>query len=149
MRNELDLFDKKLKELFDLNKKGPLPESQIELDNVYNKLGNYLNYENELFDLIQNSCHFDIDFLKMKNGELPTINDLLNKSIEWSCNCGDKNNKKGKIICNSCSKYRSLETYKNIIFNPMLVTNAEKKELHMRRRHEKKVFQTLMKKIIN
>ena len=166
LRNELDLFDKKLKELLDLNKKGPLPESQIELDNVYNKLGNYLNYENELylftinihikedikgslFDLIQNSCHFDIDFLKMKNGELPTINDLLNKSIEWSCNCGDKNNKKGKIICNSCSKYRSLETYKNIIFNPMLVTNAEKKELHMRRRHEKKVFQTLMKKIIN
>ena len=166
LRNELDLFNKKLKELLDLNKKGPVPESQIELDNVYNKLGNYLNYENELylftinikikdeakeslFDLIQNSCHFDIDFLKMKNGELPKINDLLNKSIKWPCNCGDKNNKQGKIICNSCSKYRSLETYKNIIFNPMLVTKAEKKELQMRRKHEKKVFQALMKKIKN
>ena len=166
LRKELDLFDKKLKELLDINKKGPLPESQIELDNVYNKLGNYLNYENELylfdikinikdeekeslFDLIQNSCHFDIDFLKMKNGELPTINDLLNKSKKWSCNCGDKNNKQGKIICNSCSKYRALETYKNIIFNPMLVTKTEKKELQMRRKHEKKVFQTLMKKVIN
>ena len=166
LRNELDLFDKKLKELLDLNQKGPLPESQIELDNVYNKLGNYLNYENELylftinihikdevkeslFDLIQNSCHFDIDFLKMKNGELPTINDLLNKSIKWSCSCGDINNKQGKIICDSCSKYRPLETYKNIIFNPMLITKAEKKELQIRRKHEKKVFQALMKKVIN
>ena len=26
----------------------PLPEPQIELDNIYNKLGNYINYENEL-----------------------------------------------------------------------------------------------------
>ena len=33
-----------------------------------------------------------------------------------------------KIICNNCSKYRPLETYTNIIFNPMFVTKAEKKE---------------------
>ena len=143
-----------------------MPESQIELDNIYNKLGNYMNYENELnlftmnttikdevknslFDIIQDSYKLDIDFLKMKNGELPTIKDLLNKSSKWACKCGNINNKIGKVICDSCSKYRPLETYTNIIFNPMLITKAEKKEYKIRRKHEWKVFQSLIKKKIN
>ena len=90
LKNELNTFDKKLDELSDINDKKPEPESQLELDNVFNKLGNYINYENELnlfqmnisikdevkdslFDLIQNAIQLDVDFLKMKTGELPTI----------------------------------------------------------------------------
>ena len=166
LRNELNLFDNKLDELFDLNNINPLPESQIELDNVYNKLGNYINYENELnlftmnisikeeiknslFDLIQNSYKIDIDFLKMKNGEMPTIKDLLNKSTNWACSCGNLNNKQGKIICELCSRYRPLETYKNILFNPMIITKSEKKEIYIRRKHEYKVYQSLIKKNVN
>ena len=143
-----------------------MPESQIELDNIYNKLGNYINYENELnlftmnisikdeiknslFEIIQNSYKLDIDFLKMKNGEIPTIKDLLNTSKNWSCSCGNINNKEGKIICDCCSKYRPLETYTNILFNPMIVTKKEKKEYQMRRSHEWKVFQNLIKKNIH
>jgi len=56
------------------------------------------------------------------------------------------NNNLGKIICNNCSKYRPLETYTNIIFNPMFITKVEKKEYNMRRRHESKVYQSLMKR---
>ena len=166
LKKELRLFDKKLDELLNLNKINTMPESQIELDNIYNKLGNYINYENELnlftmnitikdevknslFDIIQDSYKLDIDFLKMKNGELPTIKDLLNKTTKWVCGCGNVNNKNGKIICDSCSKYRPLETYKNIIFNPMLITKTEKKEYKIRRKHEWKVFQSLVKKKIN
>ena len=166
LKKELDLFTKKLNELSELNTNNPLPESQIELDSIYNKLGNYLNYENEinlftmniiikeeikesLFKLIQTSCQFEVDFLKMKNGELPTVKDLLNKSKAWPCNCGDLNNIQGKIICNNCSKYRPLETYKNILFNPLFITKTEKKEYQMRRKHEWKVFQSLMKKNLN
>lgn len=166
LRKELNMFDEKLDELYNLNKDIQLPESQIELDHVYNKLGNYINYENELnlftininiieeakgplFDLIQNLYKLDIDFLKKKNGELPTIKDLLNKSISWPCKCGNINNKNGEIVCNSCSKYRPLETYKNILFNPMLITKTEQKEYHIRRKHELKAFQSLMKKHIN
>ena len=166
LKKELILFDKKLDELLNLNQINTLPESQIELDNIYNKLGNYMNYENELnlftmnisikdevknslFDIIQDSYKLDIDFLKMKNGELPTIKDLLNKSTKWACKCGNINNKIGKIICDSCSKYRPLETYTNIIFNPMLITKTEKKEYKIRRKHEWKVFQSLIKKKIN
>jgi len=48
LKNELNSFDKKLDELSDINDKKPEPESQLELDNVFNKLGNYINYENEL-----------------------------------------------------------------------------------------------------
>ena len=163
LKNELDTFDKKLDELSDINDKKPEPESQLELDNLYNKLGNYINYENELnlfqmnisirdevkdslFDLIQNAIQLDVDFLKMKNGEIPTIKELLNKSSHWCCTCGELNNSLGKIICNNCSKYRPLETYTNIIFNPMFITKVEKKEYNMRRRHESKVYQSLMKK---
>ena len=163
LKNELDTFDKKLDELSDLNDKKPEPESQLELDNVFNKLGNYINYENELnlfqmnisikdevkdslFDLIQNAIELDVDFLKMKNGELPTIKELLNKSSTWGCTCGEQNNSIGKIICNNCSKYRPLETYTNIIFNPMFITKEEKKEFNMRRKHESKVYQSLLKR---
>ena len=163
LKNELDTFDKKLDELSDINDKKPEPESQLELDNLYNKLGNYINYENELnlfqmnisirdevkdslFDLIQNAIQLDVDFLKMKNGEIPTIKELLNKTSHWCCTCGELNNNLGKIICNNCSKYRPLETYTNIIFNPMFITKVEKKEYNMRRRHESKVYQSLMKR---
>ena len=156
-------FDKKLDEISDINDEKPGPESQLELDNLYNKLGNYINYENELnlfqmnisikdevkdslFDLIQNAIQLDVDFLKMKNGDLPTIKELLNKSSTWCCTCGELNNNLGKIICNNCSKYRPLETYINIIFNPMFVTKIEKKEFNMRRKHESKVYQSLMKR---
>ena len=163
LKNELDTFDKKLDEISDINDKKPEPENQLELDNLYNKLGNYINYENELnlfqmnisikdevkdslFDLIQNAMQLDVDFLKMKNGDLPTIKELLNKSSTWCCTCGELNNNLGKIICNNCSKYRPLETYTNVIFNPMFVTKEEKKEINMRRRHELKVYQNLMKR---
>ena len=163
LKNELNNFDKKLDEISDINDKKPEPESQLELDNVFNKLGNYINYENELnlfqmnisikeeikdslFDLIQNAIQLDVDFLKMKNGELPNIKELLNKSSNWSCTCGEQNNQIGKIICNNCSKYRPLETYTNIIFNPMFITKSEKKEYSMRRKHESKVYQSLLKR---
>ena len=163
LKNELDTFDKKLDEISDINDKNPEPEAQLELDNVFNKLGNYINYENELnlfqmnisikdevkdslFDLIQNAIQLDVDFLKMKNGELPTIKELLNKSSTWNCTCGEQNNLIGKIICNNCSKYRPLETYTNIIFNPIFITKAEKKEFSMRRKHESKVYQSLSKR---
>jgi hypothetical protein len=102
--------------------------------------------KDSLFDLIQNAIQLDVDFLKMKNGEIPTIKELLNKSSHWCCTCGELNNSLGKIICNNCSKYRPLETYTNIIFNPMFITKVEKKEYNMRRRHESKVYQSLMKR---
>jgi len=130
------------------------------LDNVYNKLSNFINYENELnlfqinisvkeedkdtlFNTLQNMCQLDIDFLKMKNGELPTIKELLNKSSTWPCDCGVLDNANGKIICKGCSKYRPLETYSNLVFNPLLAEKREIKEFNMRRKHEEKVYQSL------
>ena len=164
LHKELDSFDKKLDNIYNLNnskeKYIPEPESQITLDNVYNKLSNFINYENELnlfqinisvkdedkdilFNTLQNICQLDVDFLKMKNGELPTIKELLNKSSTWPCDCGVLDNSNGKIICKGCSKYRSLETYSNLVFNPLLAEKIEIKEFNMRRKHEEKVFQSL------
>ena len=85
----------------------------------------------------------DVDFLKMKNGELPTIRELLNKNSTWPCNCGTLDNSVGKIICKNCSKYRPLETYTNLVFNPLLSEKSEIKEFNMRRKHEEKVYQSL------
>ena len=161
---ELDSFEKKLENIIkpgkDKEKYIPEPESQITLDNVYNKLSNFINYENELnlfqinisvkeedkdilFNTLQNMCQLDIDFLKMKNGELPTIKELLNKSSTWPCDCGVLDNANGKIICKGCSKYRPLETYSNLVFNPLLAEKREIKEFNMRRKHEEKVYQSL------
>ena len=159
---ELDSFEKKLDNIYKYNKdkNTPEPESQITLDNVYCKLSNFINYENELnlfqmnisikeedkdslFNVIQNMYQLDVDFLKMKNGELPTIKELLNKSSTWPCDCGVLDNSVGKIICKGCSKYRPLETYTNLVFNPLLSERSEIKEFNMRRKHEEKVFQSL------
>ena len=158
---ELDSFEKKLDGIkYYKDKYVPDPESQITLDNVYCKLTNFINYENELnlfqmninikeedkdslFDIIQNMYQIDVDFLKMKNGELPTIKELLNKSSTWPCDCGILDNTVGKIICKGCSKYRPLETYTNLVFNPLFAEKSEIKEFNMRRKHEQKVFQSL------
>ena len=159
---ELESFEKKLDNVYKYNKDKyvPEPESQITLDNVYSKLSNFIIYENELnlfqmninikeedkdslFNMIQNMYQLDVDFLKMKNGELPTIKELLNKTSTWPCDCGILDNTVGKIICKGCSKYRPLETYTNLVFNPLLSEKSEIKEFNMRRKHEEKVFQSL------
>jgi hypothetical protein len=159
---ELESFEKTLDNIM-VNYKDkyiPDPESQITLDNVYCKLSNFINYENELnlfqmnisikeevkdslFNIIQNMYQLDVDFLKMKNGELPTIKELLNKTSTWPCDCGTQDNSVGKIICKNCSKYRPLETYTNLVFNPLLSEKCEIKEFNMRRKHEEKVYQSL------
>ena len=41
------------------------------------------------------------------------------------------------------SKYRPLETYLNLVFNPLLAEKNEIRELNMRRKHEEKVYQSL------
>ena len=164
LHKELDSFEKKIDNIFipgkDKEKYNPDPETQITLDNVYNKLNNFINYENELnlfqinisvkeedkdtlFNTMQNICQLDVDFLKMKNGELHTIKELLNKSSTWPCDCGVLDNSNGKIICKGCSKYRQLETYSNLVFNPLLAEKSEIKEFNMRRKHEEKVYQSL------
>ena len=159
---ELESFEKKIDNVIKTNKDKdmPEPESQITLDNVYSKLSNFINYENELnlfqmnisikeedkdslFNIIQNIYQIDVDFLKMKNGELPTIKELLNKTSTWPCDCGVLDNSAGKIICKGCSKYRPLETYTNLVFNPLFSEKSEIKEFNLRRKHEAKVFQSL------
>ena len=165
LRKELSDFENQLDELqknklFIIN---PDSENQSKLEKVYNKLGNYINYENELnlfqidvnihedikdsiFDLIQNAYEINVDYLKMENEELPCIKTLLNKNISWSCKCGEKENEIGKIICKKCSKYRPLETYNNILFNPLSIRKEELTEFYMRRKHEEKVFQSLLQR---
>ena len=162
LRQELDSFNQNLDEIAneDLFKDKINPNTQIQLEKIYNRIGNCINYENELslfqmdinineevkdslFDLIQNTYRIDIDFLKMKNGDLPNIKELLKKNTSWPCNCGQEDNDINKIICSKCSKYRGLETYNNILFNPLLATKKEIKDLEIRRSHEYKVFTSL------
>ena len=169
LKIELNQFEKQLQQLNNINNinlekdKYLPPDKQITLNNIYTKLSNYLNYENELnlfqmkidikedaknslFDLIQNSYEIDIDFLKMKSGEIPTVKELLDKDSTWQCQCGIFDNKVGDIICSGCTRYRKLETYNNIIFNPFKISKNELIELNNRRKHEIKVFKTLSKK---
>jgi hypothetical protein len=80
---------------------------------------------------------------------MPTLKELLNKEINWCCDCGIFDNKNGNFICNGCSKYRKLESYNNIIFNPFKITQNEIKELNTRRKHEIRVFQNLLNKNVN
>ena len=163
LKNELKSFKENL---ISINNNNFNINNQIELNKIFHKLANYLNYNNELnlfqmkleiktelkdtlFDLIQNSYDISIDFLKMKNGKMPTLKELLNKEINWCCECGIFDNKNGNFICNGCSKYRKLESYNNIIFNPFKITQNEIKELNIRRKHEIRVFQNLLNKNVN
>ena len=165
LREELDSFNQKLDEIVneDLFKDKINPDTQLQLEKIYNRLGNYINYENELslfqmdinineevkdslFDLIQNAYRINIDFLKMKNGDLPNIKELLKKTTTWPCSCGQEDNDTSKIICSKCSKYRGLETYNNILFNPLFANKREINDLFIRRKHEEKVFFSLRSK---
>ena len=165
LREELDSFNEKLDEIAneDIFKDKINPDTQLQLEKIYNRLGNYINYENplslfqmdinineevkdSLFDLIQNAYRINIEFIKMKNGDLPKIKDLLKKSTSWACICGQEDNDINKILCSNCSRYRSLETYNNILFNPLIANNQEIKYLEIRRNHEKKVFLSLIKR---
>jgi len=162
LKEELDSFDQKLDEIAneDLFKDRINPDTQLQLEKIYNRLGNYINYENQLslfqmdinineevkdslFDLIQNAYRINIDFIKMKNGDLPNIKELLKKSSTWTCSCGQEGNEINKILCSKCSRYRGLETYNNILFNPLMANDKEIKDLEIRRKHEKKVFLSL------
>ena len=165
LRKELDSYNQKLDEIVneDLFKDKINPDTQLQLEKIYNRLGNYINYENELslfqmdinineevkdslFDLIQNSYRINIDFLKMKNGDLPNIKELLKKTTTWPCSCGQEDNDISKIICSKCSRYRSLETYNNILFNPLIASKKEISDLVIRRKHEEKVFLSLLQR---
>ena len=162
LKNELNEYNKKLDDILndELYKKEIIDtEVQIDIDNIYNKLGNYLNYENKLglfeidvdikdnlFDIIQNAYEINVDYLKMKNGDIPSIKVLLNKNHNWACTCGNTENKIGKIICENCSKYRTLETYNNILFNSLMITKEEIKEFYKRRDHEEKIFNSFKNK---
>ena len=165
LRKELSDFGKQLNDLqknklFLIN---PDSENQNKLEKVYNKLGNYINYENELnlfqidvnihedikesiFDLIQNAYEINVDYLKMENGEIPNIKTLLNKFTCWPCSCGEKENQIGKIICKKCSKYRALETYNNILFNPLSIRKDELTEFYKRRKHEEQTLKSILKR---
>ena len=165
LRKELSEFEKQLNELqknklFQIN---PDSENQNKLEKIYNKLGNYINYENELnlfqidvnihedikesiFDLIQSAYEINVDYLRMENEELPNIKTLLSKNTCWPCSCGEKENEIGKIICKKCSKYRSLETYNNILFNPLAIRKDELTEFYKRRKHEEQIFKSILQR---
>ena len=102
--------------------------------------------KDSLFDLIQNAYRINIDFLKMKNGDLPNIKELLKKTTTWPCSCGQEDNDINKIICTKCSRYRGLETYNNILFNPLIANKKEINDLIIRRKHEQKVFLSLLQR---
>ena len=165
LRKELSDFENQLNSLQNnkLFLMKPDSENQNKLEKVYNKLGNYINYENELnlfqidvninedikesiFDLIQNAYEINVDYLKKENDEIPTIKTLLNKSCCWACSCGEKDNSIGKIICKKCSKYRALETYNNILFNPLSIRKHELKEFYQRRKHEEQTLKYILEK---
>ena len=165
LRKELSDFENQLNSLQNnkLFLMKPDSENQNKLEKVYNKLGNYINYENELnlfqidvninedikesiFDLIQNAYEINVDYLKKENDEIPTIKTLLNKSCCWACSCGEKDNSIGKIICKKCSKYRALETYNNILFNPLSIRKDELKEFYQRRKHEEQTLKYILEK---
>lgn len=133
-------------------------KEQISNNSIFNKVGGFLNYDNEitlfnmkidlkddikesLFDLIQNSFDIEVDFYKSKNEELFTLKKVLQKDNNWQCECGYFENTKEDIFCRQCQRNRQLETFDNLIFNPLKVSKEELNFLNNRRKHEIKLFQ--------
>lgn len=165
LKNELETFETEVQALYNenTNTKSLELDHQKKLNEIFLKLSNYLNYENKLnlfqmklniqndakdnmFEIIQNSYDIDIDLVKMKDGSLPTIRDLLNKNAKWQCQCGNFENSVDSVECSSCQRYRKLESFENLIFNPLKASNKEISLLNRRRRAEAKQFKKLMKK---
>ena len=87
--------------------------------------------------------------LYTKKAVMTSIHDLLNSSYEikilqhkdgWSCERCLKDNLDRIISCVSCSAFKPLEAYPNILKNPDMVTSQEIDELNERRQIE---FETI------
>lgn len=134
-----------------------------ELNQIFNKLNNFVNYEIELnlfqmnigikeeikesmFNFLQNAYYVDVDYVTI-NGETPLVKHILQKDKFWSCVCGEGDNSVlENYKCTNCGIYRKIESYENILPNPAQCTKNEINQLNDRRKLEINDFQVLYKK---
>ena len=89
-------------------------------------------YQERGKELLSNDLQ--IDLLKMKNGETPTIKEILKKEKRWQCQCGFCDNNINNLLCTECKRYRKLESFDYLVFNPFKVTPFELEMLSQRRK---------------
>jgi hypothetical protein len=132
-----------------------------ELNDLYYKIQNFLNYDmdlslfqmkigikenikDNLFEFVQNAYYVDVDFASVK-GETPTLKHILQKDKFWQCPCGEIENSVTDQRCTSCHIFRKVESYENITSNPMYTTKEEIQSLSLRRKQEVEEFQQIYK----
>lgn len=72
-----------------------------------------------------------------QDGEPIKFMDILERDKQWRCQGCDTNYNKDIIFCNDCKQFRPLEMYKNLLHNPMKVSNFELNCIDQRRIKEK------------
>lgn len=160
LEKELDDSTHSLDSIQKMNEKDLL-EIYANLNDIYERVMNFINYDSELslltmkigiknedktdiFQLIQDSYSIDVEFANIQ-GETPTIKHILQKKQFWSCFCGELNNLNNSIVCSTCSAFRRLETIDNLYSHPDTISSDNLKLLVLRRKTESKMFQDFIK----
>lgn len=160
IEKDLNEINNRIEEYQDLNNKNVL-ENIEEIDELYEKVMNFINYdsqlsilsmkvglknkkEEELFKVFQDLYYIDVEFANINN-DLPKINDILQKNIFWSCFCGELNNPVEEVMCISCKCFRKLESIENLYSFPDKVSKENIQILNQRRKLESKLFQENLK----
>lgn len=131
------------------------------LNEIYDRLNTFLNYEtelnlltmkvglknevkNDIFQIIQDLYYIDIEFANIQ-GETPTLKHILQKEKFWTCICGELNNPTDTISCLSCTAFRRYETINNFFSSPENVSAEDMKVISNRKKTEARQFQELIK----
>lgn len=113
------------------------------------KIGFNEDYKNELFKVIQDSYFIDIEFVNIKGGssflkkEVPTIQNVIQRDRFWICVCGETTNPNNTVKCFTCKRLRKIESFNNILTNPMNCLDNEIELLNQRRQEEKPFLQLI------
>ena len=65
---------------------------------------------------------------------------IIDKEKVWMCSNCNILHSSDIVYCEKCQIFKPLEMYKNLLHNPMNVTDEELQSLHERRKREKQLI---------
>ena len=113
---------------------------QLKSDNMEIKFDFQQGFNDRLKEAISKTYSFTINPLSNINNESSNIYSLVLPKNSWICvRCENLENLQ-ENVCSRCRCFRLVETFPNIIFNPLKVTESEIKYLENRRKKENEII---------
>eukprot|EP00347_Sterkiella_histriomuscorum_P005030 403358170 len=94
----------------------------------------------KLDGLLTSTCNLVLDNLRLDDESPMRFENIIDKEKVWICNNCNILHSYDVVYCEKCQIFRPLEMYKNLLHNPMNITDDELQSLHERRKREKQLI---------